>query len=623
MSGTSRQARRRAGRAAREQRGEAETRTREARSLLEAVEAGVSDLAAPAAKLDPCEPAVLKRLRRYLRRTGVAGVLDELLGDHPGRRSSLSAEALLLGALMSNWQRCSYLRTDIAVQLLRLPAEAKTELGILTGDGREGLKYRTLHKRLSRLEALLRGQTGNGGRYGLAWLEKTMIAHSVPEEARGSVKAVALDETAFESWHLLRRHEAQAQVNKEVLGVYRQRHPGTPAPGMSSPQMRAIAAELGTPLGADGRVERTPADPDARAGHKTATSKHPSDKYLGYSTATVFASRSHTLSRNSDKATPGPPVRQYALATTCWPANTNPGPGGLRLLQDACELAPEAGHVFADMGFTNKSKTFTTPLRRAGIGLHMALPETAAGKHRVVMFDQRGGRRETVIEHCGALYHKFMPPDLLKRSYAERRHWRWTPTNHLNGGAIRFMCPFHAGTIHNRRLRSYKHRRPGSEPVGVPDDADGCCNGTFVAQPEQLPRYQTPDHGSDAHRTLKGLRNPSEGGFGNIKTKGGLSPASCRAKGQPAHSLASLFAHIAHNLQLAMNDEIEKLKAARQAKQQRQQQAAARKQHQQTADGSQRAETDPLAPQAHNAAPDQHHTHRDGLGAAAATRAPP
>ena len=323
---------------------------REARSLLEAVDESVSDLDAPAAKLDPSELAVLNRLRRYLRDTGVVEVLEDLLGEHPGRRSCLHAETLLLGPLMSDWQVCSYLRTDVAVRLLRLPPGIKAELGMFTDAGQLGLKYRTLHKQMSRLEALLGDQSDNDGPYGLEWLERQMIAASVPDEIRGIVEAVAVDETAFRSWYRTRCHAVQAQVDKAVRDIYRQRDGDGPVPDMSSPQMRAIAAEIGIQIGADGRVQRTPTDPGARGGQKTATAKRPGEKYIGYASATVSASRSHTLSRNSDRATLGPRVPLYVLATTCWPANTNPGPGGFDLLQRAFQVAHRVDYVLVDMG---------------------------------------------------------------------------------------------------------------------------------------------------------------------------------------------------------------------------------------------------------------------------------
>ena len=625
MSGFSRQSRRRCLRAAgkhRQQEEEAEARAN--RSLLEAVDERASDLKSPAAKLDPSEPAVLSRLRRYLRSTGVVAVLEDLLRSHPGRRSPMEVEALLLGMLMANWQRCSHLRTDLVSRLLSLPPQLKAELGLVTDTGRLGLKYRTGHKQISRLEAVLRDQTAQGGPHSMRWLEKQMIEASVPHHIRSTVDSVTVDETAFKSWQVPRCVLKQEVAEQRVRAEYRGRFGDTAAvPEMSSPTMRIVAAEIGIPLGADGRIIRTFADPDARGGYKTPTGKDPSDMFTGYTTVTVTVCRTHTLSRNSDKATFGDPVRSYVLDVTTRPANNNPGPVGLEVMQQARRIAPGIGHVYTDQGFSNKAAAFTVPLRRESVEVHMNLPEGSADRHKVHRFPQRGGTHETVIEHCGTFCHQFMPIELLKAPYAMRRPWQWTASNHYDDGSIRFICPFQAGTVHNRRLESFRHRRPASQPVTIPDDADRCCNGSFVVAAEDLARYQTPDYGSEAHATLLGLRNPAEGVFGNAKTRGGLLAESCKAKNLEPHALAALCTYVVRNLQLTMNDEIADLKAARQAKQQRKHRAAERNDHQKPMDGSEPAAHTTHDTNATTQQPADDPTDDPGNGPETASRAPP
>ena len=84
---------------------------------------------------------------------------------------------------------------------------------------------------------------------------------------------------------------SQEEVNKEVAAIYRQRHPGTTVPYMSAQVMRDIAAELGVPIGLDGRIERNAFDPTLRSGYKTATEKDPNNFYVGRGVTTVVATR--------------------------------------------------------------------------------------------------------------------------------------------------------------------------------------------------------------------------------------------------------------------------------------------------------------------------------------------
>lgn len=566
----------------------------ERETLLEAADRFTSDMKSPVPALPPEIPVVQKRLRKLIADAGVAAPLTGLLRNHPGIPSPIMVEGLVLGGLMNVWASYSYWRKHVQQHLLRLPTATQDELGLKRKDGNGGwtlgLKYRTLHKQLERLEDTLLVQWEKGDPYDSDWMEHQMVSASVPKDFLGSVESVAIDETANPSWYRMHCALKQEDVDKEVAAIYRQRHPRTPVPPMSAQAMRDIAAELGVPIGPDGRIERNPFTPSLRSGYKTSTPKNPEGFFVGHGVTMAIATRAHTLSRNSDKVTKGPSMRAYIVAGTSNPANTNQGPVGLKLAQRVRSIAPNLKHVHADQGFTGKPSTFTVPLRREGIEPHMGLPSNTTSAVKVVKFKHRDGTYETVFEHCGVLYHKFTPRKLFGGSYERLKPWRWVVHDRYSDGSIRFRCPFCAGAVFNRQIACPSAPRESAQFVRVPKDATRCCGGTFVAQPEDIPRFQTPDYGSNAHKEMKGLRNPSEGGFGNVKDLGGFSNRSCRAKDDEAPALAAIYSMCVRNLQMTMHDEIMALRLLRKAKQTRKAEAAVRKSAQEPSDGSMRAE---------------------------------
>lgn len=595
MSRGNRQRSRRDERAATKRQRSAATRRKseDNESLLEAADRLASDMTAPAAKLPAHTPAVVRRLRKHVRDSDVIEPYEALLRDHPGRPSDLKIEALFVGGLMGSWNGFSYLRTDGLSNMLRLSPTVQDDFGMRKKDGKRGQKYRTYHKQTVRLEDALRNQRLSGGPHDLSWLEHQMMSAAVPDHIKQSVEAVAVDETAFPSWHVMQCDDPQIDVNQAVRNIFKERNPKVILPDMSSPEMRSIAAEeLGVPLGEDGRIERTTIDRDVRSGYRTPTNKQKSEFFIGYSSTDVVATRTHTLSRNSDKITRGPLMKQYILATSINPANSNPGPVGFELMQRAMSIAPNIKDAHADQGFTRKAESFTVPLRRCGVEPHMGLPSDELHKTRTVRFQHRDGTYDTVIEFRGMFFHKFTPKKLFRVSYEKLKPWRWVVHDRYPDGSIRFQCPFHAGNISNRQVSAPDHAKSTAQFVRVPKDAPKCCNGTFVAPPERLPRFQTPDYGSRAHQQLKGIRNPAEGGFGNIKVKDGFDEKFCRTRHLESHGLASLYVHVVHNLQLEMNEQIEEARAARKAKQGRKADAADRKQAQDPTDGSERSEPD-------------------------------
>ena len=535
-----------------------------------------------AGKWDLLRPIVIKLVRDCIRDADILDPYEQLLRNHPGVPSPLQIEAFFLAGLMSAWANTSFLVTDFASHLASLPPYIAVEVGAVTEDGRPGVVYRTVHKQYWRfLDALYDEAMKEGDGFGTDWLEPRLLPSSVPDDFLEIVEAVAVDETASPIWHIERCEASQKKVNKKVKKIFRKRYPHAVVPDMSSSVMRAIAAEIGVPLGEDGRIERTPLNKAARKGYRTPTNKQPDPFYNGFGVFCGQATRTFTMARNKDDVTLGPPVKAYILAVTTRPANTDAGRVGYELIARIAGLCPKLGHVHADQGFSRKIKSFTVRLRRMGIAVHMGLPRDGSDKPKYVWFERGDGSTILVKEFRGVFYHRFTPNSVFKLPYKRRRKWMYVLNGYDDDGSIRFLCPFAKNKVANRQLPNFKGD-PSAKLVKIPKGATSCCNGicSIVASPEQLARYQVPHHGSNAHAKIRGCRNPVEGGHGTVKNQGGYDPRKCRLPEQEPHALRALFQAVVRNLQITLNDQFAeiraRLKAQKEAKQQRRSEQAAR-----------------------------------------------
>ena len=463
-------------------------------------------------------------------------------------------------------------------------------MGVITRDGTPGYKYRTAHKQHERLLTKVirveRLEKEDG--CDLNWLETRLIRGSILPEFFETVAAIAVDETAYEAWQVQQVWDTQEDINRNTRAAFRERNPNADIPEMSSPVMRAIAAELGTPIGEDGRSERTPLNPDVRSGYRTPTRKQPNPKYIGSAVHFVHAVRDFIWQRNQDTVTDGDDILPLILAVTTRPANTNPAPGGDRTNRQSAGHMPQRQALPRRSGLHTQDPEFVAHLRRMGIEPHMGLPSDTTDKPYTRRFEQRGdGKFTAVKEFCGCFYHRFTPDYVFNLPYEERKPWMYTPNGKGDApGSLRFMCPFKRGLIYNRRFATFKNAQPGAEPVDVPDDATSCCDGpcSFEAPAEQLTRYQTPHYGSNAHEEIKGYRNPAEGGFGTVKGAGGFDPKKCRVPLLESHALSAAHFAVAYNVQLVLNREFEEVRehqqAAKKAKQARRSEEATRKKKQ-------------------------------------------
>lgn len=606
--------------------------TEEEQELLAALWVLSGDITAPAAKLPAWSPPVQRVLRNFIRDSGVVPALEAQLRSHPGRKSVICIELLVLSWLMANWESRSFLRTALVVAASRLPDDIAIGLGMVDEHGdRTMWNYGTFAKQQLRVERAMRAELVSQD-----WLETSMMDASVPDHVADNAEAIALDTTAAQGWAVPVRFERQEDVNKIVRAYYLESIDTTAEPvdlDMSSPHMRAAAAELGYPLGEDGLLERSHADFDMRGHHKTATNKSNATKYSGYEYSAAVMTRTIDYDPRTGAVTLGPPVPRYSLAGHTSKAGTDPGQLGALLMRRSRGRANRVRDVNADGAFTSKTDTFSIPALQEGFRVHKGYPQphVHGGGRRTEI--KSGGKSHIVIWHCGRPFHEYAPkyyltppPEMFiadekpcegetpqERQAREKRNkaraavradwlegrfrWMYDMYERLPDGRRRWMCPFHAGKLYNRALAGLPTPRSSAKFGILPKGVTTCCPGTFTMSHEDLAPYQEIDFFTPEHALARGQRNAIEGNFGTTKNQGGFDPIKCQALLLQPRAIASLVAEVVKNLQITMNLQIadlyQKVEAHHQLAGHEQQERPAKPEQQQLAKPEQQEPAEP------------------------------
>ena len=287
------------------------------KALARAVCTVPRDTSSVAANLDPWSPPVQQTLRQFVNNCAFTADIDEALHrHHPGPRSEIKPAGLVMSWMASNWEQRSFQRSKVGVALGNIPQHLAEEYGLVeSGSGDVWIPpvYTAVQNQQKNLETKIRE-----GVLEMEQFEDNIIDASLRGADLDAVGSVSCDTLTYEGWHLTQRFDRQNEVNKKVRAHYRAKC-GRDIPisemDMSSPEMIAAAAELGIPIGPDGRVQRSDNDPDSRSGHKSGTPKRPERGFIGFETTKVVATCSHTYDPKTGTVTLGPAVSPYVLAS--------------------------------------------------------------------------------------------------------------------------------------------------------------------------------------------------------------------------------------------------------------------------------------------------------------------
>lgn len=447
---------------------------------------------------------------RIVDRSGVVPVLESLLDADVGRHRTLTIRGLLVACLLN--ARARHHRAhliEVARVINALTDRQRSELGFRLHDPEQ--TYDRIDRLFLRLcEALEGGYAVGGKLVDAKWLANLFAAAAVPKAFRTS-RAIAVDGTDLETWGALRGDPITVDLDGEATETQLIET----GPRSRRPSRKALV--LG--LGSDGRKRYTP-DPDARAGHRSATNSRPAGPYVGYELHLAVQTRDVRWTNAVDRITLSDEVAGVITNLTLVPAGTHRG----RAIVDDLIAAREAGeridHIVWDPGYSlSKPGSLHHKLARAGVQHTFQLVTHQRG---VRPFSGDG----LLID--GQLFSSQLPDELRdlpapprgaseseKLSYESKFNLRarWRMARHSTpdtDGGTRWRCPFCAGFL---RSRDYPRtmRRPATVPL-IPANGQraSCCGGIQTAYPADTALWQPVPYGTTAWRISMGRRQAVE-----------------------------------------------------------------------------------------------------------------
>lgn len=456
----------------------------------------------------PTSGAELNLGRQLIERSGIVDVLGPCIETEMGRPRHLSLVAFLVACQLNAFQRHHQAHlVEIARTLNALTAVQLQGLGVTNWDPEEA--YPRVERLFLRICEVLESEEAG---VDASWFANQLARAAIPAKLLVS-SSVAVDGTDVETWGAL--HGEAVTVDLDGEATVTQLIDGAPRPGAKRPTRRAKV--LG--IGPDGRKCYT-VDPDARAGHRSATNSRPAGPYVGYELHLAVQARDVRWTNNIDRTTLGPEVPGVITTCNLVPAGSHRG----RAVVDGLIAAKRDGHriedVVWDPGYSLcKEGTTTHPLAQAGIGQTFQ-----------VVTHQRGSRpfSADALLIDGQLYSPHLPEGLRdltspprgaseveKLSYEAKFNLRarWRLVRHAGpdaDGVTRWRCPFCAGLLRSRQFPRTMRRSRRAPLVEVGDGVTECCSGILSAVPAELGLHQRIPFGTTAWRISMGRRQVVE-----------------------------------------------------------------------------------------------------------------
>jgi hypothetical protein len=384
-------------------------------------------------------------------------------------------------------------------------------LGIVCHDPEE--TYFRVDRLFNRLcEVLDAGHIVDGVRIDAKWLANRLAVASVPNEFRSS-SSVAVDGTDVETWGALHGDPVTVDLDGEAAETQLMDDAT-----ISKPKKAARKAQV-LGVGSDGRNQYT-VDPDARAGHRSATNSRSAGPYVGYELHLAVQARDVKWTNGIDKTSLSDEVAGVVTCFSLVPAGTHRG----KAIVDDLILAKTAGEsiddVVWDPGYS-LCKPGTVHHRLAQAGIHQTFQPVT---------HQRGVRPFSGDAQLidGQLFSNLLPDELRdlsapprgaseveKEAYEAKFNLRarWRMMRHSppdRDGATRWRCPFCAGFLRSRSFPSTMRRAKTVPLVPIDDGCDKCCNGILTAQAVEMAWWQRITYGTTAWRISMGRRQVVE-----------------------------------------------------------------------------------------------------------------
>jgi hypothetical protein len=184
------------------------------------------------------------------------------------------------------------------------------------------------------------------------------MAAAVPAKFRTS-SSVAVDGTDLETWGALHGDSSTVELDGEAAATQLMEGPAT--------KRKTVRKARVLGVGSDGRKQYT-VDPDARAGHRSATNSRPAGPYVGYELHLAVQTRDVRWTNGIDRTSLGPEVAGVVTTFSLVPAGTHRGRAVVDDLLDARDAGDPIEDVVWDPGYSLcKPGTVHHKLAQAGI----------------------------------------------------------------------------------------------------------------------------------------------------------------------------------------------------------------------------------------------------------------
>jgi hypothetical protein len=402
-----------------------------------------------------------------------------------GRHRVLGLKALLVACQLNALARHHKGHLiEVARVINALTDDQRERLGIVNHDPAQ--IYDRVDRTFTKLAQVL--DAGHSG-IDAKWFANALAQAAVPEEFRQS-RSVAVDGTDVETWGALHGDAISVELDREAAETQLMDEGLVPKPKKPARKAKVLG------VGPDGRNQYT-VDPDARAGHRSATNSRSAGPYVGYELHLAVRARDVKWTNFIGKVSLSDEVPGVVTALALTPVGTHRG----RAIIDDLVAAKQAGaptdDVVWDPGYSLCSPG-STRHKLAQAGIHQTFQPVT---------HQRGIRPFSgdALLLDGQLYSSLLPNELrhlpmpprgapepvkLEHEGKFNVRARWRTVRHAGpdtDGATRWRCPFCAGLL---RARSFPNtmRRPKTVPlVPVDEGCDHCCGGILTAMPAELP----------------------------------------------------------------------------------------------------------------------------------------
>jgi len=468
-----------------------------------------------------------------IRRSGLLEALSAKLDSPTGRPRALSLEGLLVAAQLNALRPHHQAHlVEIARTLNAMSEDQRLRLGIARWNPTEAYdRVQYLFVKLTRLlQAGFEAEIdGRRERVDTQFFANRLVWAAVPEDAWCS-SSIAVDGTDVETWGALHGDPLTIEPDWED-----QRADEPPDGDARRPRRPKAQRAKAFGIGPDGRRIYT-RDPDARAGHRTATNTRRAGPYVGYEIHLAVQTKDVVWSDGVERVTLGPNVPNVVTNLSLVPAGSHRTNSIVPELVAAKDRGQDFSDVVWDPGYSLcQAETGYYPLHRAGVHVTFQ-PVTHQRGERPFADDAR------LVD--GQLFSRFVPEDLLdlpmpplgstvgrmlayERAFNRRARYRYS--RHAGpepDGTTRWRCPFCAGFLRSRAFRRTMRRSKTIPLMEVPPGTTTCCSGILSVTAAGLPLWQRLSFGTtawrismDRRRAIESVNSALKGGFAHIGRK--------------------------------------------------------------------------------------------------------